>query len=59
VLNATARIQGLCNDYNIDLLISADLIKNLNLDPEFQTKSIGKNELRGKKENIELYTIIE
>ena len=58
VLNSTARIQGLCNQYKVDLLISGDLIKSLNLDSEFQIKSLGKNKLRGKIENIELYTIL-
>ncbi|MFI1743340.1 adenylate/guanylate cyclase domain-containing protein [Thalassobellus sediminis] len=57
VLNATARIQSLCNYYNVDILISGDLIKVLNLDTEFNIKSLGENELRGKQEAIELYTI--
>lgn len=57
VLNSTARIQGLCNQYKVDILISDDLKKILNLDSEFQIKSLGKNEIRGKKENMELYTI--
>ena len=58
VLNTTARIQGLCNDYQVDLLISDDLIKILDLDHEMQIKSLGENELRGRKENITLHTII-
>ena len=58
VLNSTARIQGLCNHYKVDLLISDDLIKSLDLDSEFQIKSLGKTELRGKMENIELHTIV-
>jgi len=58
VLNSTARIQGLCNRYNVDLLISKDLMKNLDLSSEFQIKSLGKVELRGKMENVELYTIL-
>ncbi|MCB0560546.1 MAG: adenylate/guanylate cyclase domain-containing protein [Lewinellaceae bacterium] len=58
VLNATARIQGLCNQYKVDLLISDDLIKELDLNAEFQIKSLGENELRGKTENLELYTIV-
>ena len=56
-LNTTARIQGLCNQYNTDILISADLIKNLSLDPSIQIKSLGENELKGKEEKIELFTI--
>ena len=59
VLNSTARIQGLCNDYNVDLLVSKDLIKNLNLESEYHIKSLGKKELRGKTEKIELYTIVK
>ena len=58
VLNSTARIQGLCNQYNVDLLISDELMKSLDHDSEFQFKSLGKNELRGRMENIELYTIV-
>ena len=58
VLNATARIQGLCNSYKVELLISADLLKNMDLDPEFQVRPLGQSELRGRKENIELYTIL-
>ena len=59
VLNATARIQGLCNNYNVDLIISEDLVNNLNLSPEFYVKSLGKNELRGKKESLNLFTILK
>ena len=58
VLNSTARIQGLCNQYEVDLLISDDLVKSLDLDSEFEIKSLGKNELRGKMKNIELYTLL-
>jgi len=59
VLNTTARIQGLCNHYKVDLLISADLIKKLDLNSDSQVKSLGKNELRGRKESVELFTILE
>ena len=31
VLNTTARIQGLCNTYKVDILISGDLIKELDI----------------------------
>ena len=50
VLNATARIQGLCNRYEVDILVSAELIDTLNPDPEYQFKSMGKTELKGKSE---------
>jgi class 3 adenylate cyclase len=58
VLNATSRIQGLCNSYNVDLLVSADLLKELNLPSSWQLKSLGENELRGRNERMELFTIV-
>src|SRR4030095_10451548 len=58
VLNTTARIQGLCNDYQVDVLISGELIKKLDLDSQFRPKALGVNELRGKDEKLELYTIL-
>ena len=58
VLNTTARIQGLCNTYNADILISEDLRKKLALDAQWQIKTLGENELRGRDEKIELFTIL-
>jgi adenylate cyclase len=58
VLNSTARIQGLCNQFNVDILISGDLKESLNLDSKYLIKSFGRKELRGKIVNIELYTIV-
>jgi len=57
VLNTTARIQGLCNNYNVDLLISDQLKNKMNIEPEFQIKSQGRNELRGRNETVELFTV--
>jgi len=57
VLNTTARIQGLCNIYKVDILISGDLIKELDIHSQFQFKTLGENELRGRDEKIELFTI--
>jgi len=57
-LNTTARIQGLCNRYNVDILISGDLIKKLDFHTQFQIKTLGENELKGRDEKIELFTIL-
>jgi adenylate cyclase len=57
VLNATARIQGLCNDYKTDLLVSDELVECLDLRADFRITSLGETELRGKTENIELSTL--
>ena len=59
VLNTTARIQELCNAYQVELLISDSLVQNLPLEPEFQLRSLGKTELRGKEANFELYTVLK
>ncbi|MCB9288875.1 MAG: adenylate/guanylate cyclase domain-containing protein [Lewinellaceae bacterium] len=59
VLNATARIQGLCNTYGVDILISGGLVKKLYLNGAFQASPLGKSELRGRKEDMELFTIID
>jgi len=58
VLNITSRIQGFCNVYKVDILISGDLIKKLNPDSQFQIKTFGENELKGRDEKIELFTIL-
>ena len=57
VLNTTARIQGLCNQFNIEILVSNDLIKKLDLYPLYQIKSLGENKLRGRDETMELFAV--
>ena len=58
VLNTAARIQGLCNEYNVDILISGQLIKKLDLSSEFQIRALGESELRGRGEKIVLFTVL-
>jgi len=57
VLNTTARIQGLCNNYNVDMLISDQLKNKMDIESEFQIQSHGINELRGRNEAIELFSV--
>lgn len=59
VVNATARIEGLCNQYAVDILISDSLAKQLNFNPYYKAESIGKNTLRGKDGQFELFTLIQ
>ena len=59
VLNTTARIQGLCNYYKADLLISHDLMEKLNLGSKFQIKSLGEKDLRGRDKKVELFTVLK
>ncbi|WP_299311366.1 adenylate/guanylate cyclase domain-containing protein [uncultured Aquimarina sp.] len=57
VLNTTARIQGLCNTYEQVILISDDLVQKLKMNSSFTYKTIDKTSLRGKNEQMELFTI--
>jgi adenylate cyclase len=58
VLNTASRIQSLCNEMNTEILISNDLVKLINLSfLHKKVKSIGKINLRGKQEEIELVTL--
>jgi adenylate cyclase len=57
VLNTTARIQGLCNTYNVDNLLSGDLLNKLHLPGQFQIQALGENTLRGRDEKIALFTM--
>jgi adenylate cyclase len=59
VLNTTARIQGLCNQFKVDLIISAGLRQSMPNQLQFIIQSLGKNELKGKEENMELFTVLK
>jgi len=57
VLNTASRIQESCNKYNQKLLISEDLLKRLPLDGLYKSEEIGSIVLRGKKNQITLFSI--
>ena len=57
VLNTTSRIQGLCNQLNSSLLISSELAERLGPVPNFETRSLGSIDLKGKAEPMELIAI--
>ena len=57
VLNTTARIEGLCNNYDADILVSDSLAEKLDLSPYYKVESVGKNTLRGKDVQFELFTL--
>jgi adenylate cyclase len=57
VLNATARMQGLCNSFGVDLILSDDMTKQLKLSGKLEPVFLGEVELRGKEEKKKLYTV--
>lgn len=58
VLNTAARIQGKCNDYGEQLLISGILKERFPTVPEdFELKEIGVVELRGREEAVAIFSV--
>ena len=57
VLNTTARIQGLCNDHGVDILLSEQLAKKLAPDPAWPVRALGQSALRGRDERVMLFTL--
>ena len=57
VLNASARIQSLCNQFEVDLLISGPLLEVLALDGEYKALSLGETTLRGRHEKMNIFTL--
>lgn len=57
ILNTTSRIQALCTELKEDLLISNSLVSLLNLKSDFNIKSLGVKNLKGKSINIEVLSI--
>ena len=59
VLNTASRIQSLCNEMNTDILISNNLMKQIDLTYiHKKIKSVGNITLRGKLNKIELVTLL-
>jgi adenylate cyclase len=58
-INTAARIRTECTVFKKDLLLSADLLNKLPSTDYLSPESIGKIRLRGKEEEIELFTIQE
>lgn len=56
VLNTTARIQSLCAQFDTDILISSDLIEQLDMNM-FEVKSFGKSLLKGRTEPVGLFSL--
>ncbi len=57
VINTCARIQAECNTYNVRLLISEKLLKDLQIDEFSNSKSLGNVLLKGKQKEIKIHTI--
>lgn len=57
VLNTTARIQGLCNQYDAEVLVSSSTLELMQMSSD-GFELIGEIELRGKREAIKLHKML-
>jgi len=57
VLNTSARIQGLCNNFSADFLVSEDLVKLLHLPAIYTITSVGETLLKGRSKPMELFAV--
>jgi adenylate cyclase len=57
VLNTTARIQGLCNQYKADLIISEELKLALGIVNGFKYRHLNSLPLKGKSLAVNLYSV--
>ncbi len=57
VINTTSRIQEQCNEYNESLLISEELLLDLNLSQKYKAIPLGNDLLEGKSEEMKLFAI--
>ena len=56
-INTAARIQEACKQFDRSLLVSGDLLRRMDLPPEYTAFGIGKTRLRGREGETELFTI--
>ena len=57
-LNTTARIQSLCNEFEVELIVSEVFLEVLNSKDSYDFKSLGEVKLRGRNQGIELFSVI-
>lgn len=57
VINTASRIQGKCNNYEVSILVSEALSKDLTYHQDLIIEAVDDVLLKGKKEPIKIYTI--
>ncbi len=57
VINTTARIQSECNTYNASILISEELLSDMNLTDAYTTERIDNLLLKGKAQTVTICCI--
>lgn len=57
VLNTSARIQELCNVYDVELLVSQELMDRITQPLALEVKPVGYIELRGKQTPVSIFSV--
>ncbi len=57
VINTAARIQGQCNKFGENLLVSGDLLRDMKIGKGYLSKKISGLKLRGKSKEMDLFSI--
>ncbi|MGZ5135444.1 MAG: adenylate/guanylate cyclase domain-containing protein [Flavitalea sp.] len=58
VLNTTSRILSKCNEFDVEMIASSDLLSEIQLAKEFITQPLGAIKLKGKEKEILLAALI-
>jgi adenylate cyclase len=56
-INTAARIEEACKEFQRPLLISADLLRRMELQSRYAAISLGKAKLRGREKEVELFAV--
>lgn len=57
-VNTAARLEQLCRELSKEMLISGELLEQINLPEQYISSSLGSHILRGRKGETELFTIV-
>ncbi len=57
VINTTSRIQDKCNEFDAQLLISGDLLKDLSFKSDYTPSLLGEVVLKGKELPVQLHSV--
>ena len=56
-VNTAARIQEACREFQRPMLISGELLRQMNLPATYMASSLGTMKVRGRQETLELFTV--
>jgi len=57
VLNTASRILGKCNEFNEEIIISADLLSMMNIAKDYGSKILGSIQLKGKQQKVCIHAL--